>query len=72
MKIKSDNMGIIHYVAYCSKCSWQACVFTDETPTTEKVINATKKHVRDTGHEVVIEGGTARRYFAEHAENSDE
>lgn len=65
MKVKSDDMGIIHYIALCSKCDWQACVFTAETPTTSAVISATKKHVMETGHEVVIEGGTARRYSKE-------
>ena len=71
MKVRSDRYGIIHYIAFCSKCDWQACVFTDETPTTKSVIRATRKHVKQTGHNVTIEGGTSTKYFLEHNDGSD-
>ncbi len=62
MKIKTINYGLIHYHAQCSNCNWSAGIFTDEAPKPSDVRNAIHKHIRATGHKVVLEKSESTHY----------
>lgn len=61
-KIRITQYGFIHYIAFCSNCTFDAAINTDETSTRQDVRNAVRRHVRITGHSVTIEGGNATKY----------
>ena len=58
-KIKSENYGIIHLVAYCQNCNWS----NEDHKNPQKVRNEIRKHILKTGHEIIIETGLARKYY---------
>jgi len=61
-KIIVNNLGIVHYHAFCFDCDFIAAIQTSETKTTADVIQAVRRHVRATGHTVSIESGSITRY----------
>lgn len=61
-KINVRRYGIIHYIAYCDICNFEASINTEETPYRPDVRNAVRKHVLKTGHPVTIEGGRTTKY----------
>ena len=61
-KIHVTKYGFIHYIAFCSKCDFEAAINTDKTLSHSDVRNAVRKHVSKTGHSVTIEGGNATKY----------
>lgn len=63
-KVVVNQHGVLHYAAHCeeSKCDWDACIFTLETPNEQSVRNAVRKHVLQTGHDVTIESGKSATY----------
>jgi len=61
MKIHVKRYGIVHYIAQCQNCDWDAAIFTKET-STQDVRNAIRKHVRKTGHTVHLESGSHTQY----------
>lgn len=60
--MKVEQYGCIHYIAQCFDCEWDRAILTKETPTKLDVRNATRKHVRETGHTVTIESGKNTTY----------
>ena len=61
-KINVKQYGLIHYIAYCDVCDFNASINTEETPTRADVRNAVRKHVLKTGHSAIIEGGKTTKY----------
>ena len=53
--MKITDYGVTHYYATCRQCNFDVGFLTDETPTRAEVRKAVKKHVKETGHTVVIE-----------------
>lgn len=66
MKIKVESPITPHYYAQCHNCSFDAGINTKDTPTMQDVRNAVRKHVRKTGHTVVIEKGVSTTYKPEY------
>ena len=60
-KIKVVRSGIIHYHAMCFGCSWSDDGYKDRVGLRNRV----RKHVRETGHSVTIESGSATMYELE-------
>lgn len=63
MKISVRKYGIVHYIAQCKNCDWNAVIMTKETFSTQDVRNAIKKHIRKTRHSVHLESGSSIEYF---------
>jgi hypothetical protein len=60
MNIKVSKTGIIHYQAMCTVCG-----FTEEDNTDpEYVRQLVYKHIRKTGHKVIVEKCVATHYEA--------
>ena len=65
-KVTSDNHGILHLVASCNECSWETGWGGEASGLTQAQIrNNAKAHVRETGHEVTVETGSAITYSLE-------
>jgi len=60
MDIKVTKTGITHYQAMCTICEFTEADHTDP----EYVRQLVYKHIRKTGHKVVIEKGVATHYEA--------
>jgi predicted small metal-binding protein len=58
-KVIVKNYGIIHYSAMCLKCNWEASNYKNRA----KLRRMIRTHVRNTGHEVSLEVGVAKRYL---------
>jgi hypothetical protein len=53
----------IHYLADCTDCDWEVGLITDGTA--QDIRNAVRRHVRTTGHRVIIESGSSTWYELE-------
>lgn len=60
-KVKSRNYGIIHVIVQCDNCDWSYEDYTNINKTTNEI----RKHVKETGHIVQLETGSARKYYLE-------
>ena len=62
-KVKSERYGIIHAQAVCNCCDWTEAMNTGEVNRVQNLQRKARKHVSETGHEVVLETGNAIKYF---------
>ena len=60
MKIETESTGIIF--AVCQDCDWDDAMNINEKNRMNKLRNRIYAHVRETGHEVVLETGNAFYY----------
>ena len=67
MKITTKTHGWAVYRAICDTCGFEACMFTDQTPSPAKVRNAAKAHAIKTGHEVTVEAAKSWNYVRANA-----
>lgn len=65
-KIRTVHHGVRHYTAFCAEdCGWEACKWSDETPSEEAVRRAARQHVLKTGHVVTVHSTKATCYELE-------
>ena len=65
MKIISNKYGIIHAVALCDNCIWDAAINIGEANYMQNLRNKVYKHIKETGHTVDIETGSSTVYYKE-------
>ena len=65
MKIISKKYGIIHAYAQCDSCEWDATIDIEKTNRMQKLRNEIYKHIRETGHKVILDTGNTTIYCAE-------
>ena len=57
-EVRVERMGITHYQASCVDCGWIENDHIDRARVRRKI----RKHVRTTGHRVVVEAVVATHY----------
>lgn len=62
--IKVQTIRHAHYYAQCTACEFTAGIGSDGLEEAQDVRNKIRKHVRKTGHEVILEKGISVRYSA--------
>ena len=60
--MKADKSGIIHAYAQCNDCEFAEGIDISEFNRMQKLRNRIAKHIKDTGHTVVLETGNATTY----------
>lgn len=65
MKITVTQYGVTHYYAQCQQCGWSAGILSGGLDTPAAVRGAVYKHIRATGHTVVIESAKETVYAGE-------
>ena len=66
MEIQTEKFGIIHAIATCRVCNWDYGLKIDKPNRMQDVRNNIYKHVRETGHKVVLETGNTTYYSVTH------
>ena len=65
MRIKSIRYGKVHGYAICNCCDWSDGINTKEYNRMQKLRERIYKHIRKTGHTVILETGDSTQYEPE-------
>lgn len=62
MKIKSDGKYLVHGIAQCADCDFGDAIINGSKKEYSRLKRFTHKHIRETGHTVMIETGYSQIY----------
>lgn len=59
-RVSTRSLGVVHFLAMCKDCNW-----TYEELDSKRGRREIRKHVRETGHTVLLETAKATHYLRE-------
>ncbi len=66
--INTEKYGIIHAFAQCSNCTWDSAIKIGENNRMSKLRARIVSHIKNTGHEVILETGNSTKFYLSKAD----